>query len=192
MLADLVKANRSYRRFDEAVRIPYSELVELISLARLAPSGSNLQALKFYLVSEPGLCERVFGTLKFAAYLKDWEGPQPGERPSAYIVLLGDTRIKPQVDLDAGIAAQTIMLGAVERGYGGCMLASVNRPALSDILQLAAELQVVLVLALGKPAETCIIEDVSPAHGIQYYRDADDVHHVPKRTLQELIISTEN
>ena len=106
MLKEKKKKNRSYRRFDESVRIPRETLVELVELARLCPSGANLQPLRFALVSEKPLTDRVFPLLKFAAYLQDWAGPAEGERPTAYIVVMVDERIKRQADIDAGIAAQ--------------------------------------------------------------------------------------
>lgn len=188
MFRDLVLKNRSYRRFDESVRISRETLVELVDLARHAPCSANLQGLKFCLIHEKKMTDQVFPLLKFAGYLKDWGGPAEGERPTAYIVVLGDTRIKRQYDLDTGIAAQTMMLGAVERGFGGCMMSSVKREELAALLELPPYLEIVLVLALGKPAETVVIEPVGSDGDIKYYRDAQGVHHVPKRALEDLIV----
>ena len=187
MLKDLVAKNRSYRRFDESIRIPHETLVELVELARLCPSAANLQPLRFALVSEKPLTDRVFPLLKFAAYLQDWAGPAEGERPTAYIVVMLDERIKRQADLDAGIAAQTMMLGAVEKGYGGCMMSSVQREKLAELLGLPEYLQIILVMALGKPIEQVVVEDVDESGDIKYYRDEQGVHHVPKRSIKELI-----
>ena len=187
MLKDLVAKNRSYRRFDESVPIPRETLVELVELARLCPSGANLQPLRFALVSEKQLTDRVFPLLKFAAYLQDWAGPAEGERPTAYIVVMVDERIKRQADIDAGIAAQTMMLGAVEKGYGGCMMSSVQRENLAELLGLPEYYQIVLVMALGKPIEQVVVEDVDETGNIKYYRDKEGIHHVPKRSLKELI-----
>lgn len=189
MFEDLVIKNRSIRRFDEKVKVPYQTLVELVDLARQSPSSANLQALKFYLASEPPQTNQIFSSLKFASYLTEWAGPTEGERPAAYILILGDRRIKRQFDFDAGIAAQTIMLGAAERGLGGCILASVHRDWLSEQLDLADDFEIIVALALGKPDEKVVIEAVTPEHGIKYYRDPQGVHHVPKRSLDELIIS---
>ena len=111
-------------------------------------------------MSEKQLTDRVFPLLKFAAYLQDWAGPAEGERPTAYIVVMVDERIKRQADLDAGIAAQTMMLGAVEKGYGGCMMSSVQREKLAELLGLPEYYQIVWVMALGKPIEQVVVEDV--------------------------------
>ena len=118
-----------------------------------------------------------------------WSGPEEGERPSAYIVILGDTELRKGFGCDHGIAAQSIMLGATERGFGGCMIGSIDRPELRQVLDIPERYEILLVLALGKPAETVVLEDVGPDGDIKYYRDDEDVHHVPKRTLDELILS---
>lgn len=185
-LSDLVLQSRSYRRFDGRTRIPVASLRRLVGLARLAPNGGNLQSLRFRLINRPDDCAAVFDHLAWAGYLKDWSGPADDERPTAYIVLLNDQRVRPSADLDAGIAAQTIMLGAAEAGLGGCMIGSVSRHLHTE-LQLPDFLRIVLVLALGRPAETVRLARVV-GDNIRYWRDARGVHHVPKRSLKELIV----
>ena len=186
--SELVLKNRSYRRFEQSERITKELLVKLIGLARISPSPANLQALKFWLVSDPEECEQVFKNVKFGGYLKDWGGPEEGEKPSGYIIILGDNEIKPVFEIDAGIAAQTMLLGAAEQGFGGCMVKAFKRESLRELLGLGENLEIVLVIALGKPAETSVIEDFDESMGIEYYRDAEGVHHVPKRSLDELIV----
>ena len=186
--SELVLKNRSYRRFDQNERIPKSLLVDLVGLARISPSPANLQALKFWLVSDPEECEQVLKNVKFGGYLKDWGGPAEGEKPSGYIIILGDNEIKPIFEIDAGIAAQTMLLGAAEQGFGGCMVKAFKRESLRELLGLGENLEIVLVIALGKPAEISVLEDYVVGKGIEYYRDAEGVHHVPKRTMDELIV----
>ena len=188
MLRDLVVKNRSTRRFKEE-KIERQTLVDLVDLARLSPSGANRQALKFYISTEPEKNAAIYGTLGWAAALKPWPGPDPGQRPSGYIIILGDTKITQNFGCDHGIAAQTIMLGAVEKGLNGCMLGSANKAVLKEKLNLPAHLEVLLVLALGKQGEKIVIETLPPgAPEYKYWRDAESVHHVPKRTLEEIII----
>jgi len=189
---ELVARTRSYRRFDQTVNIPRENLESWVALARLVPSSANLQALKFLLINDPELNARVFKSISFAGYLKEWGGPKEGEKPTAYVVVLGDTTIKQNFDLDAGIAAQTIMLAANEDGFGGVMMGAIKREALREEMQIPVHLEVVLLLALGKPTEQVVVEETSAEHGIRYYRDAEDVHHVPKRPLSELIIWPED
>ena len=187
-LRQMVLANRSYRRFDAAHRIDMAVLEELVALARCTPSAGNCQPLKYVLCTSPECAARIFDTLAWAAYLADWPGPEPSERPTAYLVVLRDTTIVsrgPEVDL--GIAAQTILLGAAERGLGGCMVMNVRKDDLSRTLALPEHLAIVLVIALGRPVETVVLEDCPPGGSIRYYRDAGRTHHVPKRTVAELI-----
>lgn len=188
-LADLVRRNRSYRRFEESTSIPMEVLKELIEISRFTTSARNLQPLRYALINDPDLGERVFTTLQWAGYLTDWNGPETGERPSAYIIVMYDTRLCQHAEFDAGIACQTILLAAVEKGLGGCIIGSCNKLQLTEILQLPDYLKIICVLALGKPKETVVIEDVVPDGDIRYYRDSSGIHHVPKRTINELIIS---
>jgi nitroreductase len=187
-LSALILRNRSYRRFYQDTSIRRETLRELVDLARLSASGSNRQALKFFLSCETERNARIFPHLAWAGYLKDWGGPVEGERPSAYIIILGDKNLAPAFGVDHGIAAQSILLGATERGLGGCMLGSVRKAELAQALGLSDELEILLVLALGKPKETVVIDPVGADGNIQYWRDAAGVHHVPKRSLDELVI----
>jgi nitroreductase len=191
MLHGLVRKNRSYRRFVESVKINTETLRDWIDLARLSASGANAQALKFVISNEPATNAKIFPTLSWAGYLKDWNGPVEGERPSAYIIILLDTRVRKDAGCDHGIAAQSIMLGAVEKDFGGCMLGSIRRQELSDALGLPPHFEILLVLALGRPAETVRLESVGEDGDIKYWRDDEDVHHVPKRKLDELIVEVE-
>jgi nitroreductase len=188
MIEDIVKANRSYRRFHQDKRIDTSLLRDLVNLARLSPSAANLQPLKYIICSDPELNARVFPTTMWAGYLKDWPGPEEGERPAAYIVILGDTEISKGFGCDHGIAAQSIMLGAAEKGLGGCMIGSIDRETLREVLDIPARYDILLILALGYPKETVVLEDVGPDGDIKYYRDSAGVHHVPKRTMDEIMV----
>ena len=185
---ELVVKNRSRRRFKQDQQVEMDLLRELISLARLCPSGSNLQPLKFLLINTQEKNAIIFRHLGWAGYIKDWHGPKEGEQPSAYIIILGDTNIRQDFGIDHGIAAQTIMLGAVEKGLGGCILGSINKKALSEELRIPERYEVLLVLALGVPSEEVIIEPLDQSGNIQYWRDENNIHHVPKRSLDVIIL----
>ncbi len=189
MIADLVKANRSCRRFDEHHDITIKTLLALIDLARLSASAANLQPLKYVLSCEPNTNANIFDCLKWAGYLEQWPGPPPGERPSAYIVVLNDTRISSKVDCDHGIASQSILLGAREIGLAGCIIASVNRPKLHAALKIPDHLKTLLVLAIGRPKEEAVVETLDESGDIRYWRDDANVHHVPKRRLEDIVIA---
>ncbi|OHB60400.1 MAG: nitroreductase [Planctomycetes bacterium RBG_13_46_10] len=188
MLRDLVIKNRSYRRFYQDAVIERQTLVGLVDLARLSGSAANLQPLKYMLCCEPEKNALVFPCLGWAGYLKDWAGPSEGEKPSAYIIILGDTTISQSFGCDYGIAAQSILLGATEKGLGGCMIGTIQRQELREALDIPAHYEILLVLALGKPREKVVIESVAPDGGIKYWRDAKGIHHVPKRSLDEIIV----
>jgi len=188
MLEDLVLKNRSYRRFHQDVPVDLETLRALVNLARLSASANNLQPLKYILSCEPETNALIFPHTRWAGYLKDWPGPAEGERPAAYIVILGDTEIRKSFGCDHGIAAQSIMLGATERGLGGCMIGSIDHDGLRQMLDIPKQYEILLVLALGKPKETVMLEEVGSDGDIRYYRDAQGVHHVPKRSLNELIL----
>ncbi len=186
MLYDLVLKNRSYRRFDESVKISDATLSELCNLARLSSSAANRQTLKFRLVTAPDECEKVFQNTAWAGYIKDG-APKEGERPTAYIVILNDNSLFSNNAVDVGIAAEVILLGAAEKGLGGCMIASFKAQTLSEELSLPEGLEPKLVVALGKPVETVVIEDMKNGD-VKYWRDDEKVHHVPKRSLDEIIV----
>jgi len=187
-LKELILKNRSYRRFYEEIRIPKSDLIELVELARFSASAKNLQHFKYHIASDKELCERIFPLTAWAGYLKDWSGPEIGERPVAYITLLHDTSISDNRWNDQGISTQSILLGAVEKGYGGCIIAALQKKALHDLLKLPEHLEIIYVIALGKPKEIIVLDDIKN-NDHKYWRDANNIHHVPKRSLEEMIIN---
>jgi nitroreductase len=187
MIKNLILQNRSYRRFYEDDTVEIEALEELVELARISASAGNKQSLKYILSASSEKNALIFPTLAWAGYLSDWEGPEPGERPSAYIIILGDKKISENFYCDHGIATQSILLGATERGLGGCIIGSIKTKQLRDILKLKKRYKILLVLALGKPKEKVVLE-VAKGKDIRYWRDEDQVHHVPKRPLKELIL----
>jgi nitroreductase len=187
MIYELIKQTRSYRRFHQNEKISRDQLKSLVELARLSPSASNLQPLKFVLSCEAERNGMIFGCLAWAAYLKDWDGPTDGERPSAYIVVLGDKEIADSFGVNHGIAAQSILMGASEMGLGGCLIGNVQKERLRAHLRLPGRYEILLVIALGKPNEVVVIEDIKDGN-VHYWRDEEGVHHVPKRLLGDIIL----
>ncbi len=187
MIKDLLIKNRSYRRYDESIKIAKEQLVKWIDLVRFCPSGRNSQPLKYIISYEEEKNEKVFSTLSWAAYLKDWDGPVKGERPSAYIIQLLDTTITNNFFCDDGIAAQSILLSAVEEGFGGCIFRSINKPMLMKLLAIPDHFQIINVISLGKPVERIVIDDIKD-DDYKYWREKDGTHHVPKRLLNEILL----
>jgi nitroreductase len=188
MLYDLVKQNRSIRRFVQSDLLSETEVLSILELARYCPSAANLQQLRFCYSLKPELNEKIFLHLSWAGYLRYWDGPAKGERPAAYIIMLSPVNVSKFHHIDTGIMAQTMLLGATELGFGGCQIASVNKAELHKELALPEDYEIVLVLALGRPAEEVIVEDVIDPDDIEYWRDDNGIHHVPKRLLSDLII----
>jgi nitroreductase len=187
MLRDLIVANRSYRRFHEDVPIDQGTLRVLVDLARLSASGGNTQKLKYIISCDPERNAKIFPHLSWAGHLPEWPGPAEGERPTAYVIIVLDTDIGKKAGCDQGIAAQSILLGATEIGFGGCMIGSIQREGLRNALSIPEQYKIELVIALGKTKETVIIDTVKNGN-IKYWRDDKDQHHVPKRSLDEIIL----
>jgi nitroreductase len=188
MIKELILKNRSYRRFHQDKFIEMSTLKELVNLARLSPSGRNIQALRYILVNTKEQNDKINKHIFWAGYYKDWDGPEEGEKPSAYMILVKDTTLGMSMPQDEGIVVQSILLGAVESGLGGCIIANINKKKLEESLNLDEKYEIALVLALGYPKEEVVIENINESGDIKYWRDENEVHHVPKRTLDELIL----
>lgn len=186
MIRDLIIKNRSYRRFDTSKKISHELLIKWVELARFSASGRNMQSLKFAICNGATIVDKIFPNLGWAGYLTNWKGPDLNERPVAYIVILHDKSISDNYFCDDGIAAQSILLGAVEDGFGGCLIGTVNKNKVAKVLNLPENLEILLIIALGKPAEHVVLDDVRDGD-IKYWRDENEVHHVPKRSLAELI-----
>jgi nitroreductase len=191
MIEQLVAEARTVRRFVEADGVTDETLRGLVDVARKTPNAANLQPLAYRLVTDAGEKEAVFPALAWAGYLKEWPGPPPGERPGGYIVVTRDRERKVIDKLlycDAGIAAGTIQLRAREVGLGCCIIASFQDDVLSQALGLSDRYEVLLVLALGVPVEKAVIEPLGADESIRYYRDSSGTHHVPKRSLDAVVI----
>ena len=191
MISDLVKNTRSCRRFIEEPIIG-STIRDLVDLARLSASGANRQPLKYVFSNTEDMNEKIFPNLMWAAYLKDWKGPEEGERPSAYIIVMGDTEISKSFGCDHGIATQNILLGATSRGLGSCIIGAVDRDSLRKVLHIPDHFDILHVIAIGKPKEKIVLETVSEDGDIKYWRDKSEVHHVPKRSLDDIIIKLDH
>ncbi len=190
-MQEIIAKTRTFRRFVEKDTISTATLYELIDLARLGGSARNGQPWQYMLVNSPEICEKIFPYLGWAGYLSDWKGPVEGERPSAYVLcLLNKNRLKgpeSEAQFDLGVATQNMLLGAMEKRIGGCRIGAFN-PKLASLFDLPDHLHLSLVVALGKPRETVIIEECTNEDDIRYWRDEQGVHHVPKRSLESCLV----
>ena len=190
MLKDLLLASRSYRSFDESVKISNEMLADWVDHARYAPSSINLQMLKFVSVTDASLCARVLENTRWAGKITDIKLPPLGHAPVAYVVICANKDVTPTAEnfnKDVGICAQTIMLAAAESGFGGCMIGSFTPDAIKELLELGENLVPKLVLALGKPDERVELADEAADGSVTYYREGG-VHYVQKRKLENILI----
>lgn len=188
MVFDLIPRARTVRKFRENQPVTTETLRSLVDLARLSPSAANLQILKYCLSNTPERNRVVFENLAWAGYLKDWPGPAEGERPAAYILQMSDEQAGAAREVDAGLALQSMVLGAASRSLGTCILGSVNRSRLQETLKLPSRYRILYVLALGAPAEEVKVEPMGPDGDVRYWRDEEGIFHVPKRSLEDLIV----
>ncbi len=190
MLSELLKNNRSYRRFYENHKISKELLLQFIDNIRYVPTARNQQILVYKPITDKTECENIFPELKWAGYLKNWDGPQEGEHPTAYIIIaINKKRIKfndQWINTDLGIAIQSILLQAVEQKLGGCTIAAFNKKNIYSKLNISKEIEPKIIIALGKPKKDVIIEEIGNNKSIKYYKK-NDLHIVPKRKLNDIL-----
>lgn len=182
----LVEEARSCRRFEDKA-LPEDFMGGLVRTARVCPSTRNAQPLKYITIEDRALCDGIFPHLRWAGALKDWDGPEEGERPAGYFVILLDRSLAKSAGQDTGIIAQTLQLYAASRGVGCCMLGAIVRDRIAEILGLDESYEIQLILALGYPVEKRCLCDVEEGN-VNYFRDEEGVHHVPKRRVEDLLI----
>ena len=177
-------SRRSIRRFQQK-EIPIDLLKKFVNAARLAPSAANLQPLEFFIINDKKLCEKIFETLSWAAYITPKWAPIEGERPVAYIINLIKDSNNKWVDRDVSFASENIVLAAEEEGIGSCIMCKIDKTKIQEILNISKNMIIDSVIALGYKAEKSVIEDYKDS--VKYWRDKDQVLHVPKRKLEEII-----
>ncbi len=191
MLRDLVLKNRSYRAYNEERRVSKEEIFEMIDDARVTGSAANRQPLKYYISTEKDEVEGILKLTKWAGALPELHLPKEGTHPTAFVVILLDKDIQPNIQavlIDVGIAAQTLLLSATEKGLGGLMIRNFELAPLTEYLKLPDNLMPVMVIALGETAETVKLVELPIDGNINYYRDENGTHFVPKREMKDIVI----
>lgn len=188
ILRSLLERDRSTRRFKTGISIPDDTLKEIVSLTTLCASGRNLQPLRYRLVTDADERDRLFPSLQWAGYYKDWDGPEEHQRPSAYIVQCLDTRLTKALLCDDGLNLQAITLGAIAKGISSCIIKAFNAVAVSEALSLPDCFKPLYVLALGVADEKVRIVPMRQDDDYRYYRDDTDAQCVPKRSLDDILI----
>ncbi len=202
---ELIVQRRTIRKYEQKP-VPKELLDKCVNAARMGPSSANLQPLEYIVVDDPEQCQRVFPQTAWARYL-DNGTPGPDERPTAYIFILTNTQRRANAPMDVGtahifilsktqrqanapmdvgIAAQNIVLVALEEGVASCMIGSLDHDALQQVLVVPDHCEISLAIALGYPAEQSAWEEMA-GDSIKYYRDDEGILHVPKRSLADLV-----
>lgn len=192
MFKDLVMKNRSYRGYDETRKVTREELLEFVDLTRYTASSVNMQPLKYYIACDTEEVAAIQRLTKWAAGLPQLALPYPGTMPTGFVVICQDGAINASETMflrDIGAVAQTMLLAAVEKGLGGCMIGNFNRNGLKALLHLPEKVEPNLIVAFGKPAEKVVLTDVGADGSTRYYRDeTGTVHYVPKRALEDILL----
>jgi len=183
---ELIKKNRSYRRFDNSKKISMEQLENFVEHARIAQCSANRQPLRYSLITEKEACEKLYDGLKWAGYLTDWDGPVPEERPVAYIVVAAKNDLMDFEKVDSGLAMQNMTLAAISEGVGSCMIGMFNKKIVSEVSGFDDEHTILYVIAFGYPVENVSLTDVKDGD-FKYYRDDAGNHFVPKRSMDEII-----
>ena len=191
MIRDLVVKSRSFRGYDESRRVTRDELLELVDCARFAPSSVNRQPFQYLLIWEKEEVDRLQPLTGWARGLPDMKLPHPGKCPTAFIVICQNTEWDEDLKRylrDVGAVAQTMLLAATEAGLGGIMIGSFNPKRVAEAMNLPETIVPMLVVAFGKPDEEIVMTEVGPGENLKYYRDENDVHYVPKRRLEDIVL----
>ena len=181
---EAILSRRSIRRFQQKP-ISLELLNRFVNGARLAPSAANLQPLGFLIVNDTNLCKEVFETLGWAAYIKPKWTPSENERPVAYIIMLIGDQNNKYYARDVSLASENIVLAAEEEGIGSCILLNVNRDKLREILRIPESILIDSVISLGYKAEKSIVVEYKDS--VEYWRDENQVLHVPKKKLEDVL-----
>ena len=182
---ELLLKNRSTRGYKKAYRVSRAELERIASVCCRIPSARNQQVLRMRLVTHDSGADQVLPLVKMGAALPELHLPFPGTEPEAFIVVCSTVKENPMVDIDLGIAAQSMLLKAVEMGLNGLIIAAFNRAKLQEALALPY--LPLLVIAIGKGDERIELTPIGEGESHAYYR-RDGVHYVPKVRAAELII----
>lgn len=183
-LDTLLKRNRSYRGYDKSRKVTLEELRQIVAVTTLVGSGKNLQRLRYRLVTGEDAA-KVLPNIVLGAALPEEHLPKPGTEPEAFIVACCTGEEDKVVDIDLGIAAQSMLLKATEMGLGGIFILNFRAEAIREALSLPS--RPIAVIAIGKGAEDIYLIPVHAGASLDYYRK-DGVHFVPKLTLDDILI----
>jgi nitroreductase len=182
---EVIWKRRTIRRYKQTP-ISLETLKKLVDYARIAPQGSNRQALEYIIIVNEEMRSNLFSLVRWAGALPPgMREPKEGRRPMAYIIVLLNTKIKKDADIDCGAAVENILLGLTNEGLGACWQGAIDRPKIHSLLDLPEHIEVKYVVSLGYPDEESQIEKYSG--DFNYWKTDDGKMHVPKKSLEDVI-----
>ena len=184
-LDTLLARNRSYRGYDKKVVVGMSTLEKIVAVTTKIPSARNQQVLRFKLVTRDSGADKVLAHIKMGGALPELNLPFEGTEPEAFILICSSVPESKLVDIDLGIAAQSMLLKAADLGLNGLMIGAFNKAEITRLFALPYE--PLLILAIGKGAETIRLTEIREGESHHYYRE-NGVHYVPKVALADLLL----
>lgn len=186
-LEEIINKRRTIRRFKQDP-ISLDILKKLVDFARVAPAARNIQAIEYIIVENTEMRKKLFPLVRWAGSLpEEQRTPEPGREPTAYIIVLVNTKIKrPFVDFDVGAAVENILLGAINFGIGSCWMAAIDYKKIPELLEIPEHYDLKQVISLGYPDEESVMETYKDS--FKYWKDSDGKMHVPKRDLDDIIL----
>lgn len=194
MFLDLIRKTRSCRRFDNSQKISREKFLELINYARLSGSSGNLQPLRFAVCTSQNSVRKISRSMIWGFFYDDTSAPADEFLPAGFIVIAGDKRVRKDFGIDAGIALQSIMLGAAFQNLAGCAFASWDDKTVRKYVKLSDDHEIVLLVAIGKPSQEILLEELAPGNEnptqqtTKYFLDESEKHHVPKLALADILL----
>lgn len=185
-IIEKMQSRRTYRRFEQKA-VPQNVVEDIVEAVRLSSCGANRQAVRLMVIQNPETVAKVQPLVKWAAYLPPEQGtPKADELPTLYVAVLQDTSIPGDLNTDTGIALANMTMAAWDSGIGSCIMGAINRPALTELLDIKEPEKLAFMVAFGYPTHKSYVVPLTEETGVKYYLDENRDYCVPKRSKEEL------
>ena len=185
-MMEKMQSRRTYRRFEQKA-VPQNVVEDIVEAVRLSSCGANRQAVRLVVIQNPETVAKVQPLVKWAAYLPPEQGtPKADELPTLYVAVLQDTSIPGDLNTDTGIALANMTMAAWDSGIGSCIMGAINRPALTELLDIKEPEKLAFMVAFGYPTHKSYVVPLTEETGVKYYLDENRDYCVPKRSKEEI------
>lgn len=189
MILDITTKRHSTRKFIDK-KIDRNLLLDILKCGQNYPSRSNLQPLKFILITDENICNQIFDTILWGCknpYFKNFKNKEYS--PKNYIVVCVDTQISSAgYEYEIGASIQSMLLSATEKDISSLWVKSVNRSAIAKILNTDENIIIDSLVCLGYSDQKNTRKKINE----KYQVTVDDKLNMntPKRNIKE--VSYEN